>query len=295
MIKLPGKKLSKKASAHLAGQQKKVDGPLLSQKEKVELATELWSKKKNGEGQAAFTDVRKKLNAMTIRRAYCHYCEWNQERDIEHFFPKKHFPNKAFVWENYLQACTICNSDHKGEKFAIFKSDGTTVEHLPNKKNYYVKPNTEDNVLINPRKEDPSEYLMIDFKTGKFVVKPGIDNRGIEKAKYTYETLGLNSRDGLVRDRKNAVENYRGKLEKYVNASMANSFIELSQIIKNKFDLTLNTYIDFTTEKERLKNHFKNDILNDPFPSAWVQLKQQRQFYKEVDALFAKCPEALTW
>lgn len=46
----------------------------------------------------------------------CMYCEHNDGGEIDHFWPKHRFPERAFAWENFLWACSRCNN-RKGTDF----------------------------------------------------------------------------------------------------------------------------------------------------------------------------------
>ena len=64
-----------------------------------------------------FDEVRAALEAMASGHARCMYCEDSLGTDIDHFWPKADFPERAFKWENYLLACSYCNSNLKRNQF----------------------------------------------------------------------------------------------------------------------------------------------------------------------------------
>lgn len=45
------------------------------------------------------------------------YCEDSLGTDIDHFWPKSDYPDRTFLWENYLLACSHCNSNLKRSQF----------------------------------------------------------------------------------------------------------------------------------------------------------------------------------
>lgn len=53
----------------------------------------------------------------------CAYCEASTQivahGDVEHFRPKSIYWWLAFVFDNYLFSCQICNQTHKGDKFPV--------------------------------------------------------------------------------------------------------------------------------------------------------------------------------
>lgn len=52
-------------------------------------------------------DVDKHLER--ILRGKCAYCEATLAINIDHFYPKSKFPERMFLWENFLLACANCN------------------------------------------------------------------------------------------------------------------------------------------------------------------------------------------
>ena len=74
-----------------------------------------WQRKPAG----PFAAVRTALDQMANGRARCMYCEDSAGTDIEHFRPKSVYPARAFVWENYLLACSFCNSNRKRSRFPL--------------------------------------------------------------------------------------------------------------------------------------------------------------------------------
>lgn len=77
------------------------------------------------------------------------YCEDSEATDIEHFYPKAIYPARSFKWDNYLLACSNCNSNYKRSQFPL---DSTG---LP--------------LLIDPASEDPMNHLDLSLTTGKFI------------------------------------------------------------------------------------------------------------------------------
>jgi uncharacterized protein (TIGR02646 family) len=90
------------------------------------------------------------LTSMAGDRCRCFYCEDSRGTDIDHFWPKVPFPDRAFIWDNMLLSCSGCNN-HKKSKFP---RDG---EGLP--------------LLIDPTNEDPWDHLFFDNKTGELTAR----------------------------------------------------------------------------------------------------------------------------
>lgn len=112
---------------------------------------------------AAFQNIRETLETMATGRGRCMYCEDSQGTDIEHFYPKKKYPKRAFRWDNYLLACSHCNSNLKRERFPL-------AGRQP--------------ALLNPTADDPFEHLAFLPTTGEFAAigpkgQPSIDVFGL--------------------------------------------------------------------------------------------------------------------
>jgi uncharacterized protein (TIGR02646 family) len=97
-------------------------------------ATQLW----NNKNAKLFGVVRRALDTMASGRSRCMYCEDSFGTDIEHFFPKIRYPSKTFNWNNYLFACSHCNSNLKRQQFPLLSK----------------KP-----LLLDPSSDDPRSHL----------------------------------------------------------------------------------------------------------------------------------------
>jgi uncharacterized protein (TIGR02646 family) len=123
------------------------------------------------------------------------YCEDSRGTDVDHFWPKAHYPTKAFSWENMLLACTHCQRI-KGDRFPL-AVDGSAS-------------------LIDPTSDDPWDFLVFVPETGR--VTPRVDPAtGLENARgeTTCENLPLNDeplnfgRQRTVRAFRRAITTYR--------------------------------------------------------------------------------------
>lgn len=123
----------------------------------------------------------------TLREMFhdkCAYCESKVTHvdypHIEHYRPKKRYPERTFDWQNLLLACSICNgAAHKGDHFPLDESD----EDKP--------------LLLNPCEDDPDQHLR--FEQARLV---SLSNRGQE----TVRLLSLN-RDELFDRRRTLLIN----------------------------------------------------------------------------------------
>lgn len=287
--------LSPEEMAHLGACQTRVNEQP-TRKAQYACAIETWNDRKNKKkDKEIWQSIEQKLEANHPALGLCQYCEFDRNTATEHFFPKKHFPERAFQWDNYLRVCSKCNSSYKGDNFAVFSPEGsTTVFHLPNTKSTYPTPPSDDAVLINPRTENPQNYLMLDIGTGVFIT-PDTDLRGTEKANYTIELLHLNTDTDLLRYRKKALDQYQSKLEFYAKVKQAIDFQSLIDALPPaKRAIVVQTNL-FPVEKERLLDVLKADIQDDLFPCAWREIIAQKDFFPILQSLFSTAPEAETW
>lgn len=118
------------------------------------------------------------LQSMMGPRQRCMYCVDSHGSDIEHFWPKASYSNRAFLWPNMLLCCTECGR-LKGNRFPL-SDDG-----LP--------------LLVDPSIENPWDYLDFDPDTGN-IISRYIADRDIpsEKGEHTVQILQLDRREGMA-------------------------------------------------------------------------------------------------
>lgn len=108
----------------------------------------LWDDKSASQKRKrAFEEIRETLGKMASGRERCMYCEDSEGTDIEHFWPKGDYPYGAFIWENYLLACSFCNSNCKRTAFPLMG---------------------DQPMLLNPIEDDPCEHLQYQPSDGRF-------------------------------------------------------------------------------------------------------------------------------
>lgn len=266
MLYLKDKPLAEMVSSRLAEYQQVVDSkPTFS--EKVAEGKRLFSNY-NRTRNAAFRLVRENLAEMSGGTIRCNYCEDSNANQIEHIYPKKFYPEKCFVWENYCYACSPYNQP-KSDKFALFEASTGNEVKLKSIPEGTVPP-TGQALLMNPRAEDPLEYLFLDTQdTFKFVpFKEQITD--VRRAEYTIEVLGLNSRSQLVRARKGAFDNFKARLFEYVHKKEAGEDED-----------------DLLPLIDSLKNEHQQTV--------WHEMIRQKSLHPELDDLFNRAPEALQW
>jgi uncharacterized protein (TIGR02646 family) len=291
MLRLNSKNLTQTSSDHLASRQKQIND-MQAFEDKAKEAVRLWS----GKASAAFDEIKATLKEMCVAVEICVYCENNEATDIEHIYPKKLYPGKAFNWENYVLACGKCNSHHKSDKFRIFPlKNSADIEDVTPPRGTYRQPANDDALFLNQRKDDPLDFLELDLLNQRFIFveKFPEGTREYHRAKYTIELLGLNTRGALIAARKNAARFYIGRLEKYVNAKNSTSFPELKDAVDD-FG-TIDETADFNSEKVRILESIKNDVLENSHPTVWKELIRQRANLPKTNRLLNDAPEALNW
>jgi uncharacterized protein (TIGR02646 family) len=231
----------------------------------------LWEQK-NKPSNLMFRVIRSELTAMCQGGNRCAYCEDAPADEIEHFKPKSIFPSQCFVWENYLYACGICNLA-KSNQFAVFP--GLQADFIEIPKNWAETNDDEptgDPSLINPRAENPLDFLFLDIQHKSFHFAPLPDEiqdpQGFKKAEYTAKVLKLNDRDYLVSARRNAYTALKAMLENYVRNR------EADPTAASTIYSTITTF-----------NH----------QTVWQEMKRQKDFIPALRPLFESAPEALWW
>lgn len=247
-----------------------------------------------GKSKAVFGRIKSLLQAANVGTRYCNYCEHNEPGDIEHFFPKKLFPEKAFLIENYLFACPQCNSRAKGDSFAVIESIAPLRIKRFGKQYRGPRPLSDQAAVINPLVEDPLRMLFLSLTTGFLQEHPmGLDAVGIAKAENTLWMMRLNERGILVEQRRESVGNFSDLLRKYIRAKSSSSYEELAAVVKfpdeieesQPFELAKEAFLQLQVQKIKSRNH----------RTVWEEMKRQRTYHPELKALFEAAPEALDW
>jgi uncharacterized protein (TIGR02646 family) len=171
MIRLQREPLSPESMDFLEARAQQV----LTAEDQREEALRLWGMQDN----KAFQEVRSALKAMAAGLERCMYCEDSAGTDIEHFWPKSAYPERAFNWDNYLLACSSCNSNHKRERFPRDAAGAP--------------------LLIDPTAEDPRGHLALSPRTGQYVARSSKGQQSIEVFGLYRDTLEKGRRDAWVK------------------------------------------------------------------------------------------------
>lgn len=268
MIKLRSARLPAAVTAQLKTWQAEVVGTG-EYPDWVEAAKNKFSQR-NRPDNDTFKEVREALTRACSGARRCNYCEDSVADEVEHIKPKDLYPEVVFVWENYLYACGPCNGP-KNNQFAVFLPTGEVKEVTRKRNDPVIPPAVGDPVLINPRREEATDWIMLDLReTFLFVPIAAAGTKEFERAKYTIALLRLNERDYLVEARKEAYDSYRARLSEYISERNAGA----SPTKLNRFIKAL----------QRMQH-----------PTVWMEMKRQQQKISELKQLFAKAPEALNW
>jgi hypothetical protein len=227
---------------------------------------------RNQKRNATFRAVRVALTEMCSGAQRCVYCEDSAADEVEHIKPKDLYPEEVFVWENYLYACGPCNGS-KNSRFAVFSSaEGHLIEVARGKNDPITPPESGHPVFLNPRKENPLEFMTLDLRdTFWFLPLGEKGSEAFDRADYTIKILGLNEeRPYLPSVRREAYEDYRARLLAYIQSKQEGASEEQLQSLISAL---------------RRKGH----------PTVWAEMKRQHLLIPELRDLFAQAPEALGW
>lgn len=176
---------------------------------------------KNRRNNVTFAEVRSRLKEMSPGRSRCVYCHAGELQAIEHFRPKAHFPEHTFAWENYLYSCEHCNRAKRDHFCVYYPKDGEPDWYrFPAKEEVPQLVRDRMPALLNPRCEDPLDYLRLDLSdTFNFLPRHRPGTVEHYRARYTIDLLQLNVRDFLTQAREIAFDAYCSHLESYVNGN----------------------------------------------------------------------------
>lgn len=267
MIRLRETTLPANTAAELAAFAAEVTG-LSAHGARVEHAATLWARK-NRQDNKTFRVVRQLAFEMCSGPRRCGWCEDSCADELDHILPKYHYPERAFIWLNLLASCGKCNSD-KRDAAAVFESADDHRWTRLTRSEPPRPPPAGISALIDPRVEDPLEFLELDL-AGSFVFGPHLDAdaRTEARARFTIEALRLNERDYLIDARRAAFKAFWGILTRAVQAHEQGRPEEVAE----------------ERRAIALQNH----------PTVWAEMKRQRTYFPELANLFDRLPEALDW
>lgn len=278
MLRIPSRNADPSITAELNSLQAFV-GSGVGYSTQVELAKKLWKEKlQTNARKAIFIKIRETLAEMCSGCVRCAYCEDSLADEIEHVLPKSFFPNLAFEWENYLFACGSCNGP-KSNRYGIIDR-GVLREVIRTKNGPVVPPPIGVHALINPRCENPLDFMELDLggvtqsgvvltPTFQFVVRDDICSEDQVRAEFTISVLGMN-REVIRSARENAFGGFRSRLREYASEVMV-------QANSDRLDL------------------LRKDILKAPHLTVFSEMIRQNRFIPEINHLFSEAPHVLYW
>ena len=225
----------------------------------------------NNKTNKVFKVVRRLLNEMNPGVLRCAYCEDSVGDEVEHIKPKSLYPEDVFNWSNYLYACGRCNGP-KNNKWAVFSQQDGKLTTVQRGRNDPIKPPLSGkSVFINPRAEDPFNFLMLDLRdTFEFVALGAEGSQEHQRANYTIQVLGLNDRDDLAVQREYAYQAFLALLKLYIEQMGANASSE---------------------ELDRISKA----LVNHQHLTVWKEMIRQRNKLPRLRELFDQVPNAIEW
>ncbi len=267
MIKIRDGALSAEAGALLEQYQHEVD-QAGDYPARVEAAKSKF-RARNNRTNPAFVEVRRQLTGMCSGLGRCMYCEDAPADEVEHHRPKDLYPERVFVWSNYLYACGPCNGP-KNNRFAVLDPGARALIDVTRPRGAAIIPPAPGApALLDPRREDPLDFMMLDL-LGTFYLVPLHDPGSPEylRADYTIEVLRLNARDMLVAARADAFNGYRARLREYIHQRDTGASPSRLDVLKAGFQRA-------------------------PHATVWAEMKRQHPWHRELADLFDQAPEAL--
>lgn len=278
MLTIGRRPLAASAAAVLADIQTIVDATA-DYPARVEAAKTQWDQKTSTQAKiSAFRTIRTTLAEMCVGPIRCAYCEDSLADEVEHILPKTLFPEHAFNWQNYLYACGPCNGP-KSNRYGVL-AGVEIAEFVRRRGQPIVPPPTGEPAFIDPRTEDPLHFLELDMGgvtpggdtiDGTFELLPadGLTDAANARARFTIDVLGLN-REVIRVARANAFGGFRARLREYVECKEAG-------------------------EPAPNLTRLMRDLLSTPHLTVFAEMQRQRALLPEIDDLFGRAPEAVTW
>ncbi|WP_412563274.1 hypothetical protein [Thalassobius sp. MITS945101] len=238
-----------------------------------------WEKKTNtNKGKAALKSIRETLGKMCVGSQRCAYCEDSAADEVEHIKPKNLFPEDTFRWSNYLFACGPCNGP-KNDRYGTIDAN-QVIEFKRGRHDPVVRPPSNQSGFIDPRREDPFEFLELDLGgttpngdvlqgTFEMLARDDLTPAKKARAEFTISVLNLN-REVIRKARETAFGGFRARMIEYVQ--------------KKEND-----------EPEVTLEGLKLSILQTPHLSVFENMRRQRDCLPEVAGLIERAPEILTW
>lgn len=248
----------------LAAWQREVDQQRRSFRSHIDAAEREYTRRRT---QSAFAPVTALLRDMCSGVARCMYCEDSRGVDVEHYKPKARYPELVFDWANFLLVCARCNR-RKSSRFPLLDKRGTSLR-ASTPADATRRPPQASPVLLNPRVEDPAQFLSLDLVSTFYLVERSVtDDAARLRAKHTVEALELND-DDLWRSRRNAYDGFLSHLRCAIAARGARDVAEVRRV--------------------------RAAIADMPCSFVWCEMQRQHAALPSLRDAFAALPDALRW
>lgn len=155
------------------------------------------------------------LQQMMGEHERCMYCLDSHGTDIEHYWPKKPYPEQMFRWSNLLLICAECNRFKKNQ-FPL------SAEGLP--------------LLIDPTSDEPWDHLDFDPQTGNMTAKYTGDNNYSPKGEKTVDVLHLDRRQALAKGYRKTFKRLSKVIQDYLDQESKCSGDKLAHALCNADD-----------------------------------------------------------
>ncbi|ENU80280.1 TIGR02646 family protein [Acinetobacter sp. ANC 3789] len=203
----------------------------------------------------AHDDVKQALKALYHDKCYICECYVGDSYDVEHFLPKKHFPNLGYTWENLHKVCTPCNLAKESNQFLVKDTSG----------------NVTDILLLDPSSPSYSihDYLSFNINGETVLVNKGTDSTLKHKADITAKYLNgeLKKTQGKPFEHASKLNHLRSsRIAAFERSLRENRFMSFQQNIMN-IHLTLSNYMVKTNLLEIQHDRETYDFLAKIFES----------------------------
>lgn len=196
----------------------------------------------------------------------------------------------TFLWDNYLLACKQCNTAYKLDKCYVLDKNNNV-----SKVNRGKKPKSKSVCFINPKTEDPSQFIILNLLSFTFELMPHLDKKDRNKAVTTLEILELNTRDTLVHARKSASRHFYEMLDR-LRKILQSATIEELELLLTPYDERFDLTQPLGSIKTAILSSYKNYIITYQHPSVWYSIKKiESKVNPKWKALFNEIPVALSW
>ena len=133
----------------------------------------------NGIGDKPPTDKKWRQYLGVLGNVFgecCGYCEEYCKGEVDHYKPKKLFPDLVYVWDNWVYACHTCNNN-KGET--------------------WLSSGFMDPCSLNTFGNGMKSCFIYDLETGEALPNPSLSKARRNRAQETIRVLNLNSSNRL--------------------------------------------------------------------------------------------------